>query len=96
MYRGRRNTKQIWLRVAAVCMIAAAAAIALGELLPLLLLVIFSMKPQAGADLGVIGGADGPTAIFVTGPNWPGFAVHVFLAAVLLTVGIILLKKAKR
>ena len=40
------------------------------------------------ASLGIIGGADGPTAIFVTGAAVRGFDWDVFLMAVILMVGI--------
>lgn len=33
--------------------------------------IVMSMQmAPAGASVGVIGGADGPTAVFVTGPGW--------------------------
>jgi len=35
-------------------------------------------------SVGIIGGADGPTAIFVTGPSWPAW----ILPCVLLAVGL--------
>jgi len=42
-------------------------------------------SPQTMAvSIGIIGGADGPTAIFVTTPPW----VHYLLPAVLLVIGI--------
>ena len=45
------------------------------------------ITPFIPADLGIIGGADGPTAIFVTGPdiNWPivaGIAAAVVVAVI--------------
>lgn len=43
------------------------------------------ISPQMMAvSIGVIGGADGPTAIFVTAPPW----VHYLLPAAMLPVGI--------
>ena len=45
----------------------------LGGLLMLLMLALLTLSGCAkeGAALGVIGGADGPTAIIVTGPSSP-------------------------
>lgn len=51
-------------------------------------------KPEA-ASVGIIGGADGPTAIFITAPEWTG----PVLALALMVVGIagyILLKRQKQ
>lgn len=36
------------------------------------------------ASIGIIGGADGPTAIFLTGPDWPVIQVALLLGAGLL------------
>nr|MBQ8244509.1 hypothetical protein [Oscillospiraceae bacterium] len=38
------------------------------------------------ASLGIIGGADGPTVIFVTGNAWPVFLAAAAAAAVILLV----------
>ena len=46
-------------------------------------------------SMGVIGGADGPTAIFITGPNWTRMIVGILIFAA-LAAGVILLKKFKR
>ena len=43
------------------------------------------------SSIGVIGGADGPTAIFVSGPVWP--CVVFGAAAVALVVFLIVRKK---
>ena len=47
------------------------------------------------ATVGVIGGADGPTAVFVSTPRWTG---HVISAIALMTgiVGLVLLNRSKR
>ena len=34
------------------------------------------------SSIGIIGGADGPTAIFVTTPDWTGYVVPVLALAV--------------
>ena len=45
--------------------------------------------------IGIIGGADGPTAIFITGPDWSSAAITA-VVILLVIAGIILLKKLKR
>ena len=49
-----------------------------------------------GLSIGIIGGADGPTAIFVTGSvNWPKMIAVLGSLAVLIVVGIVLVKKKR-
>ena len=71
----------------------------LGALWALICYWIFRAQVSAttahSASIGIIGGADGPTAIFVTTPMW----VSYLLPAVLLIVGIwgfLRLRKCKR
>lgn len=47
------------------------------------------------ASIGIIGGADGPTAIFIAGPNlsWLTIAINVILAIVIIAFIIKKLKK---
>ena len=47
------------------------------------------------ASIGIIGGADGPTAIFIAGPNisWPTIALNVILIAV---IAALIIKKLKK
>jgi Na+-transporting methylmalonyl-CoA/oxaloacetate decarboxylase beta subunit len=51
-------------------------------------LMIWILKLQSAlsvseaASIGIIGGADGPTAIFVTAPDHPSFAIPVLLLLV--------------
>lgn len=44
-------------------------------------------------DITVIGGADGPTSIFITGINW-----YTFASAVVVCIGIVIfyIRKRKR
>ena len=44
-------------------------------------------------SIGIIGGADGPTAIFVTGPDWTKIAAGLALLTVVVAV---LLRKRKK
>lgn len=59
-----------------------------------------SFSPNASASIGIIGGADGPTSIFVTGPvTRQGFDWELLLIAILLAVSLIgffRLRKCKR
>jgi len=62
---------------------------------PISALVLVKASGGSGASIGIIGGADGPTAIFVTG-NWGGLiaiAAAVLCAGVAVTVA---LKKRKK
>ena len=56
--------------------------------------LIFGMTPEQAASVGIIGGADGPTAIFVTTPAWTRPA---WMAALLIigVVGYLLLRRCK-
>lgn len=53
------------------------------------------MSKVESASIGIIGGADGPTAIFVTMPNW----MHWVVPAIVLLIGIagfLRLRRCKR
>ena len=54
-----------------------------------------SMTVRDSATVGIIGGADGPTAVFVTAPRWTGLAVS-FGAMAIGIVGFVLLRRLKR
>ncbi|MBR0597969.1 sodium ion-translocating decarboxylase subunit beta [Sinanaerobacter chloroacetimidivorans] len=38
-------------------------------------------RQQEAASIGIIGGADGPTAIYVSGKIWPSVGSYIVLAA---------------
>lgn len=88
--------KQTWYRVGGICLLAAAAVIALGEILPLILVPLLLKMPAAGSDVGIIGGADGPTSIMVATSSGTGTVSDILIILALLIFGILLLKKAKR
>ena len=94
----QRNARgRTLMRIAAVCMIVAASVYGVVELMPLVLIAVALGKNHGGsASVGIIGGADGPTAIFLTAPGWVQLAVGAAICAAVLAVGIILLKKSKR
>lgn len=52
---------------------------------------------NVGADIGIIGGADGPTAIFVAGRFWPlVVGIGVAIAAVGVAIGVVIGRKSKK
>jgi putative transcriptional regulator len=96
MMAERNARSRTLMRIAAVCMIVAASVFAAVEIIPMIVLAVLLAKPIDAGTVGIIGGADGPTSVFVTSPDWAGFAVGAAVFAVLLVVGIILLRKSKR
>lgn len=53
------------------------------------------LRPTEAASIGIIGGADGPTAIFVTTPDWNGYVVPV-LALLVGILGYLRLRKCRQ
>ena len=96
MMAERNARSRTLMKIAAICMIVAASVFAAVEIIPLIVLTVLLAKPVDAGAVGIIGGADGPTSVFVTAPDWVGLAVGTMIFAVLLAVGILLLKKAKR
>lgn len=80
-------------RILSIAAVAAACLVLLVQLLPRLH-SFFTGLYLSRANLGIIGGADGPTAIYVSsaGPNWP---VLVIFSA-LLILGILGLFKTRK
>ena len=63
------------------------AAELLGGLVARVLMLYYktsSLNVGAAASIGIIGGADGPTAVFVTTPGW----MHYITPVLLLMIGI--------
>ena len=57
----------------------------------------FQMKAQVAGSVGIIGGADGPTSIMVTGVTRVGSAViEVVVGVMLIIAGIWGLRKSKK
>lgn len=53
-------------------------------------------KIKGAASIGIIGGADGPTAIFVAGKVGDGFSLGIIvLGIVLVVVGVLIYRKMK-
>lgn len=96
MMAERNARSRSLMKIAAVCMIVAAAVFAAVEIIPMIVLAVLLAKPIDAGAVGIIGGADGPTSVFVTAPDWAGLAIGTAIFAVLLVVGIVLLRKSKR
>ena len=78
-----------------ITLISGAAATAAGIVLPICSTIIsFLRRP---AEMGVIGGADGPTAVFVTSTAFNGTpSVLLILGFLAIAAGAILLIAAKK
>lgn len=96
MMAERNARSKTLMKIAAICMIVAASVFAVVEIVPLIALAVLLAKPVDAGSVGIIGGADGPTSVFVTAPDWAGLVIGTVIFAVLLAVGIILLRKSKR
>ena len=80
--------KSPWRFLFAGCAVYGAVQLLGGLLslvLPLFLRLRMNISSTKAATIGIIGGADGPTAIFVTSPPWTAY----ILPAVLLVAGIL-------
>ncbi len=84
------------MQVAAWCMLCAAVVCALAELVPLVITAVLLGKFAGMEDVGIIGGADGPTAIFLTGPDWQSLMIAGVICTALIAMAVALLRKAKR
>lgn len=75
--------KQFWKIAFWACVVYGAAEL-LGSLVAWLLYSFLSdplLTAGEAASLGIIGGADGPTAVFVNAPGWTGYVLPVVLLA---------------
>ncbi len=71
------------------------AAELLGSLVAWLLYLAMADPISTASSVGIIGGADGPTAIFVTGPNWASCIMPVLMLVIGIW-GYLRLKKCGR
>lgn len=56
-----------------------------------------SAKIKGAASVGIIGGADGPTAVFVAGNVGDGVSIGVILIGIFLVVaGVLIYRKMKK
>ena len=82
------------MRIIAGCLLAIAAVIILAMLVSLIEWICISRSMSSG---GIIGGADGPTAIFVTGESlWPTILIACGIAAAIIIVAVFLLRRGKK
>ena len=68
------------------------AAAQLGIFIALILAVVLGFDLAAACSIAIIGGADGPTRVFVSGPVWPW---AVFGAAAVALVVFLIVRKKK-
>lgn len=94
-----RQTRRLQ-KICAICLLVTAAVLMGGILLPAvsLSLLIFHDAASQASSIGIIGGADGPTSVFVTGPvpSWGTIIPVAALCIAAITAAILLLCKAKR
>ena len=91
--RNARNRKLMkWIGIT-LCVLAS-VFFGLFVLIPMLVILYYS---SASASVGIIGGADGPTAMFVTTAiNWPQVIIITLIAVMVIIASIVLIKKSKR
>jgi len=95
MMAERNARSRSLMRIAAICIIAAASVFALVELLPIVLIGVLTAQQSHSGSVGIIGGADGPTSIFISAsPDWGGLALGTAIFTVVLVAGILLLRKS--
>lgn len=95
--REKNGRKNLW-RIAFL----AIGSVGLWKLLKMLavrVLYLFWKDPYLtmgnAASIGIIGGADGPTAIFITTPDWASRILPIILLAIGIS-GFLYLKKRKK
>lgn len=82
-------------RILSIISIIAGGLVLLSVVAPMILGLIF--KAQATSSVGIIGGADGPTAIMVVGVIGTGsIVVEIVVGMILVIAGIWGLKKRKK
>lgn len=76
--------KQKFLKIAAIAAIAVGGLELAGNVAAIVAVRYLSAAISRGdsAAIGIIGGADGPTAVFVTGPGLEGWLIPLALVAV--------------
>lgn len=91
--------KKVLLKIAAVVAIVVGGLELLGNVAALALTAWLknrALVEAAAASAGIIGGADGPTAIFVTGVNTGAGLLHWLVPVALLAAGIWVLTCLKK
>lgn len=77
-----------------ICALVAFTGVFFNFLLPLFLALRLGINTKEAASIGIIGSADGPTAIFISGRISPHWFTVVFAALTL--IGVIYLLFAKK
>ena len=81
-------------KILSIISIIAGGLVLLGVAIPPIVGVILKAQTAAGS-VGIIGGADGPTAVFVTVPQWTSYILPTVALIVGIT-GFVLLSRCKR
>ena len=83
-------------KVLSIISIIAGGLVLLGVVAPLIVGLILKAQTAASA-VSIIGGADGPTAIFLAGTiGAGGMVVEIIIGVLLVVLGILGLKKCKK
>lgn len=83
-------------KVLSIISIIAGCVVLLGVATPLIVGLIFKAQ-TAASTVSIIGGADGPTAIFLAGTiGAGGMVVDIIIGVLLIVLGILGLKKCKK
>lgn len=82
-------------KIMAVIAIVAGVMVAISGLAPMIISALIKM--QASTGVGIIGGADGPTAVFVTGVISTGNVIlEIMIGILLIVAGIIAYRRSKK
>lgn len=82
-------------KIIAVIAIVAGAIMTISGLAPMMIGAI--LEAQASTAVGIIGGADGPTAVFVTGVIGTGNVIlEIMIGILLIVAGIIAYRRSKK
>ena len=95
---GHRN-EVLMKKVISIIAIVAGGLVLLSVAAPIVIGAILEiqMKSQIASSVGIIGGADGPTAVMVTGVSSMGSAVlEAVIGCILMIAGIWGLRKCKK
>ncbi|MGI6550402.1 MAG: sodium ion-translocating decarboxylase subunit beta [Syntrophomonadales bacterium] len=90
----QRKRKKAITILTTISIIITLAGLAFDYVIPKYLTYRFNLDANTGSSIGVIGGADGPTAIFLTGSLSPGITTIVF--ALLSMAGIVYLVLSRK
>lgn len=98
--KNMKKAKSIKVKVIAIftvlCALIALISAFFNFLLPLYLSYKFNIDTRGAGSIGIIGGADGPTAIFVSGQISPHWFTTAFVLLTLLGIMYLVVAKYKK